>query len=199
MKKGNIILLSILAVLVLLVFNACGSYNNMVTQRNEVENAWANVQSKYQRRMDLIPNLVASVKGSAKFEKETLTEITEMRSKVGQAKVNWDDKNATQETKMKAANEMESSLSRLLVISENYPQLKSTQGFSDLMGQLEGTENRISVERDNFNKAVKDYNNYIETFPKNIYAGIFNFTRKTMFESEAGADKATNVDKLLNN
>ncbi len=193
MKKGNIILLSILAVLVLLVFNACGSYNNIVKSKNEVENAWANVQSKYQRRIDLIPNLVASVKGSANFEKETLTEIIEMRSKVGQAKVNWDDKNATQETKMKAANEMESSLSRLLVISENYPQLKSTQGFSDLMGQLEGTENRISVERDNFNKAVKDYNNIIETFPGNIYSGIFNFTRKSMFEADAAAAKAPEV------
>ncbi len=193
MKKGTIILLAVVAVLLLLVFNGCGSYNNMVKQRNETENAWANVQSKYQRRMDLIPNLVNSVKGSANFEKSTLTEITEMRSKVGQAKVTWDDKNASVDAKMKAANQMESSLSRLLVIAENYPQLKSTQLFGDLMTQLEGTENRISVERDKYNLAVNNYNTYIERFPQNIYAGLFHFERKTSFESTFGADKAPEV------
>lgn len=193
MKRGTIILLVILGAILLLIFNGCGSYNNMVSKRNDTEKAWANVQSKYQRRMDLIPNLVNTVKGSANFEKSTLTEITEMRSRVGQAKVTWDDKNASQADKIKAANTMESSLSRLLVISENYPQLKSTQGFTDLMGQLEGTENRISVERDKFNESVNSYNTYIEQFPRNIYAGMFKFERKTMFEATVGADKAPEV------
>ena len=194
MKKGTIILLGVAALFLLLIFNGCGSYNNMVKQRNLTEQAWANVESKYQRRMDLIPNLVNTVKGSANFEKSTLSEITEMRSRVGQAKVTWDDKNSSPDAKMKAANEMESSLSRLLVISENYPQLKSTEGFSKLMDELAGTENRISVARDDYNKAVNSYNTYIEQLPRNIYAGLFNFTRKNMFEAEKGAEKAPSVN-----
>lgn len=194
MKRSNIILLVIGAVLLLLVFNGCGSYNNMVAKRNQTEQAWANLESKYQRRMDLIPNLVNTVKGAANFEKGTLTEITEMRSRVGQAKVTWDDKTASPEARMKAANEMESSLSRLLVVAENYPQLKATEAFRDLSAQLEGSENRISVERDNYNKAVNDYNTYIEMFPQNIYAGFFKFTRKTPFEAEKGAEKAPKVE-----
>jgi len=194
MKKGTIILLGVAALFLLLIFNGCGSYNNMVKQRNNTEEAWAKVQSKYQRRYDLIPNLVNAVKGSANFEKSTLTEITEMRSRVGQAKVTWDDKTSSPDAKIKAANEMESSLSRLLVISENYPQLKSTEGFNKLMDELSGTESRISVERDRFNEAVNSYNTYIEQFPRNIYAGLFNFNRKTMFESDKGAEKAPTVN-----
>jgi LemA protein len=193
MKRGTIILLVVLGGLLILLMNGCSSYNSMVSKRNDTEQAWANVQSKYQRRIDLIPNLVNTVKGTANFEKSTLTEITEMRSKVGQAKVTWDDKSASQADKIKAANTMESSLSRLLVISENYPQLKSTQAFTDLMGQLEGTENRISVERDKFNDAVNKYNTYIEQFPRNLYAGMFKFERKTLFEAAVGADKAPEV------
>lgn len=194
MKRSNIILLVIGAALLLLVFNGCGSYNSMVTKRNLTEQAWANLESKYQRRMDLIPNLVNTVKGAANFEKGTLTEITEMRSRVGQAKVTWDDKTASPEARMKAANEMESSLSRLLVVAENYPALKATEAFRDLNNQLEGTENRISVERDNYNKAVNDYNTYIEVFPQNIYAGFFKFSRKSPFEAEKGAEKAPKVE-----
>ncbi len=194
MKKGTIILLAIAGVLLLLVFNGCSTYNSMVKQRNITEQAWANVQSKYQRRLDLIPNLVNTVKGSANFEKSTLAEITEMRSRVGQAKVTWDDKTSSPEAKMKAANEMEGALSRLLVISENYPQLKSTEGFNKLMDELSGTENRISVERDRYNEAVNSYNTYIEQFPRNIYAGIFHFDRKTMFEADKGAEKAPTVN-----
>jgi LemA protein len=193
MKKGTIILLVVLGGILILFMGGCSTYNGLVKSRNNTEKAWANVQSKYQRRMDLIPNLVNTVKGSANFEKETLTEITEMRSRVGQAKVTWDDKNASQEAKIKAANEMESSLSRLLVVAENYPQLKSTAAFQSLMDQLEGTENRISVERDNYNKAVTEYNNDVEVFPGNIFAGMFGFSRKAAFEATAGADKAPPV------
>jgi LemA protein len=193
MKRSNIILLVIGAALLLLVFNGCGSYNSMVEKRNLTEQAWANLESKYQRRMDLIPNLVNTVKGSANFEKSTLTEITEMRSKVGQAKVNWDDKSASTEKRMKAANEMEGALSRLLVVAENYPQLKATEAFRDLISELSGTENRISVERDKYNISVNGYNTYIEKFPTNIYAGIFNFSRKVPFEAEKGAEKAPEV------
>ena len=181
------------AVLLLLLFNGCGSYNSMVEKRNLTEQAWANLESKYQRRMDLIPNLVNTVKGSANFEKSTLTEITEMRSKVGQAKVNWDDKTASTEKRMKAANEMEGALSRLLVVAENYPQLKATEAFRDLISELSGTENRISVERDKYNKAVNEYNTYIEKVPNNIYANFFSFSRKVPFEAEKGAEKAPEV------
>lgn len=194
MKKGTIILLGVAALFLLLIFNGCGSYNTMVSKRNATEQAWANVESKYQRRLDLIPNLVNTVKGSANFEKQTLTEITEMRSRVGQAKVVWDDKNSSTEAKMKAANQMESSLSRLMVIVEKYPELKSTQAFSTLMEQLEGSENRISVERDNYNRIVTEYNTYIERFPQTLYAGIFKFNRKNLFEAEVGAEKAPEVN-----
>lgn len=193
MKNSTITLLVIAGILLLVLFNGCGSYNKMVDNRNGVDKAWAQVENVYQRRMDLIPNLVNTVKGSANFEKSTLTEITEMRSRVGQAKVNWDDKTTSPETRMKAAKEMESSLSRLLVIAENYPQLKSTQAFTDLMSQLEGTESRVSTERGKFNESVQVFNTSIQKFPQNIYAGIFNFKAREFFKGNAGSEKAPEV------
>lgn len=193
MKRGTIILLVIAGLFLLLLMNACGSYNKMVDKRNGVDKSWAQVENVYQRRLDLIPNLVNTVKGSANFEKSTLTEIIEMRSRVGQAKVTWDDKSAPAEKRIAAANEMESALSRLMVIVENYPQLKSTQAFSDLMTQLEGTENRVSTERGKYNEAVQDYNTYVQRFPQNIYAGIFSFKAREFFKAVAGAEKAPEV------
>jgi LemA protein len=194
MKKGNIILLSILAVLVLLVFNACGSYNSMNEKRTLTEGAWAKVQSAYQRRLDLIPNLVATVKGAANFEQKTLTDVIEARAKASSIQV--DPNKLTPENIKKfqgAQGELSQALGRLMVVSEQYPQLRATQNFSELQSQIEGTENRIKVERDNFNDAVTSYNVYIKNFPQVIYSGLFGFDKKGFFEADAAAAKAPEV------
>jgi LemA protein len=194
MKKGNIILLSILAVLVLLVFNACGSYNSMNEKRTLTEGAWAKVQSAYQRRLDLIPNLVATVKGAANFEQKTLTDVIEARAKASSIQV--DPNKLTPENIKKfqgAQGELSQALGRLMVVSEQYPQLRATQNFSELQSQIEGTENRIKVERDNFNDAVTSYNVYIKNFPQVIYSSLFGFDKKGFFEADAAAAKAPEV------
>jgi LemA protein len=184
----------VLGVILLLFVGGCSSYNGMVTKRNEVNAAWAQVENVYQRRMDLIPNLVNTVKGSANFEQKTLTEIAEMRASVGKANVTFNDKNASIDNRVQAANQMESALSRLLVISEQYPQLRSTEAFSSLMEQLEGTENRVSVERGKYNEVVKVYNNSILKFPQVMLAGMFGFKEHAYFEAVKGAEKAPTVD-----
>jgi len=194
MKKGNIILLSILAVLVLLVFNACGSYNSMNEKRTVTEGAWAKVQSAYQRRLDLIPNLVATVKGAANFEQKTLTDVIEARAKASSIQVDPDKLTPENIKKFQGAQgELSQALGRLMVVSEQYPQLRATQNFSELQSQIEGTENRIKVERDNFNDAVTSYNVYIKNFPQVIYSGIFGFEKKGFFEADAAAAKAPEV------
>lgn len=194
MKKGNIILLSILAVLVLLVFNACGSYNNMNERRTVTEGAWAKVQSAYQHRLDLIPNLVATVKGAANFEQKTLTDVIEARAKASSIQVDPDKLTPENIKKFQGAQgELSQALGRLMVVSEQYPQLRATQNFSELQSQIEGTENRIKVERDNFNDAVTRYNVYIKNFPQVIYSGIFGFEKKVFFEADAAAAKAPEV------
>lgn len=194
MKKGNIILLSILAVLVLLVFNACGSYNSMNEKRTITEGAWAKVQSAYQRRLDLIPNLVATVKGAANFEQKTLTDVIEARAKASSIQVDPDKLTPENIKKFQGAQgELSQALGRLMVVSEQYPQLRATQNFSELQSQIEGTENRIKVERDNFNDAVTSYNVYIKNFPQVIYSGIFGFEKKGFFEADAAAAKAPDV------
>lgn len=194
MKKGNIILLSILAVLVLLVFNACGSYNSMNEKRTLTEGAWAKVQSAYQRRLDLIPNLVATVKGAANFEQKTLTDVIEARAKASSIQVDPDKLTPENIKKFQGAQgELSQALGRLMVVSEQYPQLRATQNFSELQSQIEGTENRIKVERDNFNDAVTSYNVYIKNFPQVIYSGIFGFEKKGFFEADAAAAKAPEV------
>lgn len=194
MKKGNIILLSILAVLVLLVFNACGSYNTMNERRTITEGAWAKVQSAYQRRLDLIPNLVATVKGAANFEQKTLTDVIEARAKASSIQVDPDKLTPENIKKFQGAQgELSQALGRLMVVSEQYPQLRATQNFSELQSQIEGTENRIKVERDNFNDAVTSYNVYIRNFPQVIYSSIFGFEKKGFFEADAAAAKAPEV------
>lgn len=200
MKKGNIILLSVLAGLLLLVFNACGSYNSMNEKRTVTEGAWAKVQSAYQRRLDLIPNLVATVKGAANFEQKTLTDVIEARAKASSIQVDPDKLTPENIKKFQGAQgELSQALGRLMVVSEQYPQLRATQNFSELQSQIEGTENRIKVERDNFNDAVTSYNVYIKNFPQVIYSGIFGFEKKGFFEADAAAAKAPDVDKALNN
>lgn len=191
---GVLAVLGIL-VLILIVF-AGGSYNRLVTRAQAVNSAWAQVQNVYQRRADLVPNLVATVSGAANFEKSTLTEITAARASVGQVKMdlNKAPADAAQLAEFeKAQGALTSALSRLLVVSENYPDLKATAGFRDLQAQLEGTENRISVERGRFNETVQAYNTAIKSFPAVFYAAMFGFTEKPYFAAIAGADKPPQV------
>jgi LemA protein len=172
---------------------SCG-YNEMVARDENVAGKWAQVQNAYQRRADLIPNLVNTVKGAANFEQKTLTDVIEARSRATSIQLNPDDLTPENIQKFQAAQgELSGSLSRLLATVESYPQLRANQNFLELQAQLEGTENRISVERMNFNTAVQDYNTYIRSFPRNIFAGWFGFERKTPFAADPNAQRAPAV------
>ncbi|MDX5421572.1 MAG: LemA family protein [Hymenobacteraceae bacterium] len=174
--------------------SSCG-YNTMVQKDETVESQWANVQNAYQRRADLVPNLVNTVKGAADFERGTLTDVIEARAKA--TSVNISPDNLTPENIQRfqqAQGELSGALSRLLVSVERYPELKANQNFLELQAQLEGTENRISVERRKFNEAVQDYNSYIRSFPRNLVAGMFDFEKKGYFEAEASAQQAPTVE-----
>jgi len=186
----------LLAVLLLLSLSGCGTYNRLVTLEQNVNKKWADVQSVYQRRADLIPNLVQTVQGAANFEKSTLTEVTNARASVGQVKIdpNKAPTDAAQlEEFQKAQGQLSNALSRLLVVSENYPQLRATEGFQTLQAQLEGTENRISVERNNFNAAVQEYNTALGHFPTNMLNKMFGFQPKPFFTAQPGSEKAPSV------
>lgn len=192
MKKWTIPAIIIGAVLVIALVLG-GAYNGLVASREAVNTAWSKVESQYQRRSDLIPNLVNTVKGAANFEQETLSKVVEARAKATQIKVdanNPDDIARFQQ----AQGEVSSALSRLLAVSENYPQLKATDNFKDLQVQLEGTENRITVARNDFNDTAKSYNTKVKSFPTNIFTGLFGFKERPYFAAEAGADKAPKVD-----
>ena len=199
MKKFLVILgvLAVLAVLALLLIMAAGiNYNHLVKLSQAVDSQWAQVQNVYQRRADLIPNLVATVSGAANFEKSTLTEITAARASLGQVKI--DPNSAPSDPARLAAfdqaqSQLSSALSRLLVVVERYPDLKATENFRDLQAQLEGTENRISVERRDFNTVVQKYNTAIKSFPELFYAGAFGFHEKPYFASTAGAETPPKV------
>jgi LemA protein len=186
-----------LAVAAIFSLSGCGSYNRLVTLEQNANKKWADVQSVYQRRADLIPNLVNTVAGSANFEKSTLTEVTNARASVGRVQL---DPNKAPEDAAKlqefqrAQGQLSNALSRLLVVSENYPQLRSTEAFQNLQAQLEGTENRISVERNNYNAAVQDLNTALERFPTNMLNKMFGFKPRAFFQSEAGAEKAPTVN-----
>ena len=183
------------AIVVVIVLWAIGGYNGMVKMDEQVQNSWANVETQYQRRADLIPNLVSTVKGYAKHEQQTLEEVVKARSEATQLKV--DAENLTPEKLaafQKAQSGVSSALGRLLAVAENYPDLKANQNFLELQSQLEGTENRITVARKDFNDTAKSYNQAIRQFPKNILAGLFGFEKKSYFESEAGSEKAPKVE-----
>lgn len=191
MKKFTYILLTVLLGATL---SSCG-YNTMVEKQEAVTSQWANVENNYQRRADLIPNLVATVKGYAQHEQGTFTQVTEARAKATQMKV--DPAELTEENIQKyqqAQGELSSAIGRLLLIQENYPELKANQNFLALQDQLEGTENRISVERNKFNQVAQDYNAYIRKFPQVIYAGMFGFKKKGYFEAAQGAETAPKVE-----
>ena len=195
MKKGCIGLI-VLGVIALALFGwVKNSYNGLVTDQESVETAWANVENVYQRRADLIPNLVETVKGYAKHEQETLEGVIEARANA--TKVTIDPTNMTAEDLKKyqaAQGEITNALSRLIAVSESYPDLKANQNFLELQNQLEGTENRITVERNKFNEVAKEYNTKRRTFPTNIIAGIFNFGEKPYFQAQEGSDVAPKVD-----
>lgn len=185
----------IIGVLVVLVLWTFSSYNGLVNKDEAVSSQWANVESQYQRRMDLIPNLVNTVKGYADFEQETLTKVIEARSNATAVKI--DPSNITPEALAKfqqAQDGVSSTLGRLLVVMERYPDLKANQNFLDLQAQLEGTENRIAVERQRFNETAQTYNTATRRFPGVLIASIFGFERRGYFESVEGAEKAPTVD-----
>jgi LemA protein len=200
MKKFALGCGGVVAVLLLIAIalgiGGCGSYNRLVSLSQGTDRAWADVQNVYQRRLDLIPNLVATVQGAANFEKSTITEVTAARASVGQVKI--DANNAPKDAESlkrfeQAQGALSSALSRLLVVAERYPELKATTNFRDLQAQLEGTENRIAVERRKFNEAVQSYNTAVKSFPAVLYAGAMGFQPKPFFQAAAGAETAPKV------
>ena len=190
-KQFRYLMLLLLAVPIL---SSC-SYNRMVELDESVSAQWAQVENAYQRRADLIPNLVNTVKGYADFEQETLTQVIEARSKATGITVNPENLNPQALQQFQEAQDgLSSALSRLMVVVERYPELKANQNFLELQAQLEGTENRIAVERRKFNDATRNYNTYIRRFPKNIVAAIFNFDKKGYFEAAEGSEEAPKVE-----
>lgn len=194
MKKGLIALIVIGVLVVIGFLMAKSSYNSMVTKEEGVSSQWAQVQNAYQRRADLIPNLVSTVKGYAAHEKGTFEAVVEARAKATQMNVNADQ--LTEENIKKyqeAQGQLGAALGRLMMIQENYPELKANTNFMALQDELTGTENRIATERNKFNEKVKDYNTFIRMFPKNIFAGIFGFDKKGYFEADRSAQQAPTV------
>lgn len=193
MRKSKA-LFDILILFIFSSFYGCG-YNTLVSLDEKVNQAWAQVQNQYQRRMDLIPNLVKTVEGVANFEKSVMTQVTEARSHVGQMTLKPEDLSDPDKFAQyqKAQDQLGSALSRLLVVSENYPQLKANENFLQLQSQLEGTENRIAVERKKFNEAVQEYNTSTRTFPRVIVAKMFGFKEKEYFKAKEGSENAPDV------
>lgn len=192
--KKSYVLIGIIFLIVICIVWASGSYNGMVKSQEAASKAWADVQSTYQRRADLIPNLVETVKGYAKHEQQTLENVVSARSKATQVTV--DPANLTPEKLQEFQNaqgELSSALGKLIAIQENYPDLKANENFKDLQVQLEGTENRINEARNKFNTAVQEYNTGIRSFPKNIFAGLFGFSIMNKFEADAASQKAPEV------
>ena len=192
MKKSTIIIIVVVA---LLAIWGVSGYNGLVTMDENVSGQWSNVETQYHRRADLIPNLVNTVKGYASHEKETLEGVVEARSKATQMTVDANDLTPEKLAEyQKAQGAVTSALGKLLAITENYPDLKANENFKELQAQLEGTENRISVERKRFNDTARAYNTAIRTFPRNLLAGMFGLDKRPYLESEEGADKAPKVE-----
>ena len=190
----NLTLLIVLGVIVILFMWGCGGYNRLVQQDETVQNKWNDVQSSYQRRADLIPNLVNTVKGEANFEQTTLQNVIEARARATQLRVDPDDLTPEKlQEFQQAQGQLSQALGRLLVVTENYPNLRANDAFRNLQTQLEGTENRINVARNDFNASVNTYNTQVRSFPTNIFAGIMGFSRRQGFAAEQGAEKAPEV------
>jgi LemA protein len=195
MKSSNLILIVIIAIVLLLGGCGCTGYNSMVGLDENVKAKWANVQSDYQRRSDLIPNLVNTVKGAANFEQTTLTKVIEARAKATSVNINPADLSPENIAKFQQAQgELSGALGRLLVTVERYPELKANQNFLDLQKQLEGTENRIKVSRNDFNTSVQDYNQTVRRFPNNLFANMFGFRVRQPFQADPGSERAPTVN-----
>lgn len=194
MKKNKGLIITVV-VIALVALWGISSYNGLVSMDENVSNSWANVETQYQRRSDLIPNLVNTVKGYAKHESQTLEAVMAARSQATQVKI--DPSNCTPQqlaAYQKAQGDVTTALGKLLAITENYPDLKANQNFLELQSQLEGTENRINVARKDFNDSAKEYNTSLRRFPRNIIASMFGFEKRNYFEAEAGAEKAPKVE-----
>ena len=195
MKTKSWIIIGAIVVFIFIMYRLfAGTYNNLVSNEETVTSQWAQVQNVYQRRLDLIPNLVNTVKGYADFEKSTLTAVIEARAKATQVTVD-PSKLSTENIArfQQSQGELSSALGRLMVVVEKYPELKANQSFLELQSQLEGTENRIAVERQKFNETAKIYNTYLRSFPNNIFSGMYGFEKKGYFEASSGAEKAPEV------
>ena len=196
MKKVLITVIIVVAILLIIVGKGIGTYNNIIALEEGVKTQWAQVENTYQRRFDLIPNLVSTVQGEANFEKSTLTEVMEMRSRMG-GTVKLDESLMNDEAALKRFQEMQGTLGgalqRLMAVSENYPDLKSNKSFQELRVQLEGAENRIAVERKRYNETVKEFNTTIRQFPTNLVAGFAGASPKALFSADAGASQAPKV------
>ena len=194
MKKNKGLIITVVVIALVAIWGI-SSYNGLVSMDENVSNSWANVETQYQRRSDLIPNLVNTVKGYAKHESETLESVMAARSQATQVKI--DPSNCTPQqlaAYQKAQGDVTTALGKLLAITENYPDLKANQNFLELQSQLEGTENRINVARKDFNDSAKEYNTSLRRFPRNIIASMFGFEKRNYFEAEAGAEKAPKVE-----
>lgn len=198
--RSLIIIGAVVGLGLITLISGCNSYNRFVSMEEDVENSWSKVQSDYQRRSDLIGNLVSTVKAAANFEKETLDAVVSARARA--TSINIDPSKATPE-QLKAFQEAQSGLSqslgRLMMVSENYPELKASANFRDLQAQIEGTENRIKVSRDRFNDTATAYNKMVRRFPASFYASIFGFSAKSQFEAQAGTENAPNVGDMFGN
>ena len=194
--KKSWIVIGVIVILALIVYGSIkNTYNKMVEMEQNVEAQWSNVENVYQRRADLIPNLVNTVKGYAEHERETFQQVIEARSKATSTNINAENLSPEQlQQFQQSQGALSSALSRLMVVVERYPELKANENFKQLQAQLEGTENRISVERRRFNEAARSYNTYINQFPRTIYASMFDFEEKAYFESQEGAEEAPNVE-----
>lgn len=188
-SKGLLILLGIV---VILFFWGCGGYNGLVTADQDVKKVWSNVETNYQRRTDLYSSIIKTIEGSANFEKSTLKEVIEARSKATSIQVDINDPKSL-EAYQNAQAQLQGSFSRLMAVAEAYPDLKTTKSFQDFQTQIEGTENRINVARQDYNKSVESYNLTVKRFPKNILAGFFGFKEKTFYKAEAGSEKNPDI------
>jgi LemA protein len=197
MKKGTIILLVVAGLILLIGFNGCSSYNSMVTMDEGVTGQWQQVEVAYQARLDKTKNLFEIVQSAADFEKSTLKEVMEARSKATSIQINADDLTPEKIAEFeKAQNAFGSALSRLMAVAENYPQLQSVGAFRDFQAQYEGMENRIATERRRFNEVAQEYNTYIRRFPKKIWAGIFGMEKRGYFQSQEGAETAPDIKSM---
>jgi LemA protein len=195
-SKGTIVLLLIVLLVGFAGCAGCGTYNSLVQAQENVTRAWGDVETQYQRRADLIPNLVNTVRGAADFERETLESVTEARARATAINLTADDLSDPERVRQyqEAQAQLGGALGRLLAVAENYPELRATEAFRDLQAQLEGTENRINVARRDYNQSVQAYNTQVRTFPAALFAGLFGFDTRTPFEADPGAEQAPTVE-----